>query len=75
MIPLAAFATLKHDDWKERTRPMLSEVNQFAAEIDHFTLAIKQNTAPRTPCKEGLLDLKAITAINQSISSKSEVET
>ena len=62
------------DDGKERTRHVLPEVNHFAAEMDHFALSIKQNTEPRTPGSEGLLDLKAIAAINQSIGSKSVVE-
>lgn len=62
------------DDGKARTRHMLPEVNHFAAEMDHFALSIKQNTEPRTPGNEGLLDLKAITAINHSIISKSVVE-
>ncbi len=76
MDPAFAYRGLElwTDDGNERTRHMLPEVNQFAAEMDHFALAIKQNTEPRTTGKEGLLDLKAIAAINQSIRSKSAVE-
>lgn len=72
MDPAFAYRGLElwTDDGKERTRHMLPDVNQFAAEMDHFALAIKQNAEPRTPCKDGLLDLKPIAAINQAISSK-----
>ncbi len=76
MDPAFAYRGLElwTDDGKERTRHLLPEVNHFAAEMDHFALAIKQNTEPLTTGKEGLLDLRAIAAINQSIRSKSAVE-
>lgn len=62
------------DDGQHRTRHLLPEINQFAAEMDHFALSIKQDTVPRTSGKEGLADLKVITAINQSIVSRSAVD-
>jgi predicted dehydrogenase len=47
----------------EMTHPPLPQINQFAAELDHFSDCILSNKPPRTPGEEGLQDMKHIQAI------------
>jgi predicted dehydrogenase len=44
----------------------LEEVNQFAAEMDHFSGCVLQNEMPRTPGEEGLADIRIIAAIEEA---------
>jgi predicted dehydrogenase len=46
--------------------PELSEKNQFALEIDHFSECIMENKQPYTPGEEGLQDHKIMEAIYES---------
>ena len=41
----------------------LREVNNFAAEMDHFSGCVLYGTRPRTPGEEGLADMRVIAAI------------
>lgn len=51
----------------ERTeRPKLTEKNQFATEMDHFSECVMQNKPPFTPGEEGLQDQRIMEAIYQS---------
>ena len=43
--------------------PQIQEGNQFAAEMDHFSQAIQNNTTPKTPGEEGLRDVVLMQAI------------
>ena len=47
----------------------LPQVNQFAAEMDHFAECIQKDTIPRTPGEEGLADMKVIEKLYQSAAS------
>jgi predicted dehydrogenase len=49
------------------TELRLREVNQFAAEMDHFSDCILNHREPRTPGGEGLADLRVIRAIEEAI--------
>jgi predicted dehydrogenase len=44
----------------------LPERDHFAAEMDHMSGCVMQNTEPLTPGEEGLRDLKVITAIYEA---------
>ena len=46
--------------------PELEEKNQFAAEMDHFSLCVQQNLRPHTPGEEGLQDQRITDAIYES---------
>jgi predicted dehydrogenase len=49
-------------------RPIMKpEIDQFAAEIDDFSLCVKEDRPTRVPGEEGLRDLLAIEAIYESI--------
>ncbi|RYD84519.1 MAG: Gfo/Idh/MocA family oxidoreductase [Verrucomicrobiaceae bacterium] len=44
----------------------VKEVNQFAAEMDHFSECVLQDKLPRTPGEEGLQDMRIIAAIEEA---------
>lgn len=49
-----------------KSQLLIEQVNQFAAEIDHFSECVLNNQAPRTPGELGLADLRIIKAIHES---------
>jgi len=51
---------------RELAEIRLGEPDQFATELDHFALCIRNDVKPRTPGEEGLQDMKLIEAIYQS---------
>ena len=46
--------------------PSLEEKDQFAAEMDHFSLCVQQGLKPHTPGEEGLQDQRITDAIYES---------
>lgn len=44
----------------------LEPVNQFAAEMDHFSECVLNNTEPRTPGEMGLADMRIVEAIGEA---------
>jgi len=54
-------------DGQERQK--IAAVNHFAAEMDHFSDCILRGKSPRTPGAEGLADMRAIGAIEESCRS------
>lgn len=58
----------------EATGLLAAPFNQFAAEIDGFSLAVLKNEAPRTPGEEGLADIRVTTAIEQAAKSRATVK-
>lgn len=48
---------------------LVEPVNQFAAEIDHFSDCILNDRMPRTPGEEGLADMRVIAAIDEAARS------
>ena len=46
--------------------PSIEEKDQFALEMDHFSLCVQQNLEPHTPGEEGLQDQRVIDAIYES---------
>ncbi len=54
--------------------PSITEVDQFATEIDHMSLCIQQNLQPHTPGEEGLQDQRIVEAIYRSAKSGSPVK-
>jgi predicted dehydrogenase len=61
------FTTARADGKLERQEELsLAEVNQFAAEMDHFSDCILNNKKPFTPGEEGLQDHLLMEAIYQS---------
>ncbi|WP_374164022.1 Gfo/Idh/MocA family protein [Arcticibacter sp. MXS-1] len=54
------------DKMEVKQSPSLTEENQFALEIDHFSDCIMQNKQPYTPGEEGLQDHLIIEAIYES---------
>jgi predicted dehydrogenase len=53
--------------------PSLPQINQFAAEMDHFSQCVLEDKPPITPGEEGLADMKAIAAIYESATSGKRV--
>jgi predicted dehydrogenase len=47
-------------------RLKIEPVNHFAAEMDHLSDCVIKKTSPRTPGSEGLADMRAIAAIEES---------
>jgi predicted dehydrogenase len=47
----------------------MKEVNQFAAEMDHFSECVLDGKDPRSPGEEGLADLRVIAAIAEAAKS------
>ncbi|MGH9158755.1 MAG: Gfo/Idh/MocA family protein [Vicinamibacteraceae bacterium] len=58
---------------EEIEEPALPDIDQFAAEMDHFSQCILQDKEPRTPGEEGLRDLVAMMAIYEAARSKKTV--
>jgi predicted dehydrogenase len=55
------------DEGDERKSELrLQPVNQFAAEMDHFSECVLQDREPRTPGELGVADLRIIAAIHES---------
>ena len=54
------------DNQSTTMEPSISEVDQFATEIDHMSLCIQQNLQPHTPGEEGLQDQRIVEAIYES---------
>ncbi|MDY3560431.1 Gfo/Idh/MocA family oxidoreductase [Gemmata sp. JC673] len=50
----------------QRSEIKLTEVDHFAAEMDHFSECVLANKAPRTPGEEGLADMRVIEAIDEA---------
>ena len=44
----------------------LEAVNQFAAEMDHFSECVLNNTEPRTPGEMGLADMRIVEAVGEA---------
>ncbi len=42
-------------------------VNQFAAEMDHFSECVLYNKTPHTPGEMGVADMRIVTAIHDAI--------
>jgi predicted dehydrogenase len=59
--------------WQVQERK-IEQVNQFAAEMDHFAECILQNKQPLTPGEEGLADLRVIDAIYESANTGKTVK-
>ena len=53
--------------------PSLPQINQFAAEMDHFAECILKDLRPRTPGEEGLADIRVVTAIEEAIRTRGAV--
>jgi predicted dehydrogenase len=49
-----------------REQPQLTEINHFAAEMDHLSTCVLTNQNPRTPGEEGLADLRVIAAVEEA---------
>lgn len=49
-----------------REERSLGEPNQFALELDHFSLCIREDREPMTPGEEGLQDVRLIQALYRS---------
>jgi predicted dehydrogenase len=50
------------------------QIDQFAAEIDHFSECVLQNRTPLTPGEEGLRDLRIMEAIYEAARTKETVK-
>lgn len=48
---------------------LLTAVNHFAAEMDHFSSCVLDGSDPHTPGEMGLADMRIMAAINQAIST------
>ncbi|WP_406855688.1 Gfo/Idh/MocA family oxidoreductase [Alsobacter sp. KACC 23698] len=46
---------------------LIPQVNQFAAEMDHFAECVAEDKQPSTPGEEGLADMRVITALYEAI--------
>ncbi len=61
-----------HEDWADDAQLAVSELvqpekDQFALELDHFAECILQNKEPRPTGQTGLIDMKIIAALQESI--------
>jgi predicted dehydrogenase len=56
--------TVGKESGREQVR--LTEVNHFAAEMDHFSECVLARKDPRTPGEEGLADMRVIAAIEEA---------
>ncbi len=54
--------------------PALEEKDQFAAEMDHFSLCVQKDLKPHTPGEEGLQDQRITDAIYESARSGKPVK-
>lgn len=50
----------------QKSEIKLTEVDHFAAEMDHFSECVLANKDPRTPGEEGLADMRVIEAIEEA---------
>lgn len=57
----------------EVTELGIEEINQFAAQFDHFSQCVLDGLETRTPAEMGLADMKIMAAIQKSIESKGSV--
>jgi len=57
---------LEMEEASDQIRHTLETVNHFAAEMDHFSECILNNTEPLTPGEEGLKDHKVMAAIEEA---------
>ncbi|MPY88979.1 MAG: glucose-fructose oxidoreductase [Luteitalea sp.] len=58
---------------KSVDEPELPAIDQFAAEMDHFSECILNDTEPKTPGDEGLRDLVAMMAIYEAAKAQKTV--
>ena len=69
---------VKQGDSKESNAQLsewqIQEVNQFTAEMDHFSECVLHDKAPRTPGEEGLADMRIISAIEEAARTGQTVE-
>lgn len=65
---------LRTSDKGTTTQHKIDEVNQFAAEMDHFARCILEGSAPRTAGEEGLRDMRIIEAIATSVKTAKAVK-
>jgi predicted dehydrogenase len=56
---------------EERMPPV---IDQFAAEMDHFSDCVMRNVEPKTPGEEGLKDLVIMEAIYRSAAGHAPVK-
>ena len=72
MSPSFAYHGLKlrlnrvEDEKDVVVEPSIEDKDQFALEMDHFSLCVQQNRQPHTPGEEGLQDQRVIDAIYES---------
>ncbi|MEA2710455.1 MAG: hypothetical protein QOF78_3056 [Phycisphaerales bacterium] len=59
---------------RKETKHEFDSVNHFAAQMDHFSDCIMNNTEPLTPGEEGLKDHKVMAAIEESARSGKRVK-
>jgi predicted dehydrogenase len=64
--------TVGRQSGREQVR--LDEIDQFAAEMDHFSGCVLADRAPRTPGEEGLADVRVIAAIDEAARTGRTVE-
>lgn len=50
----------------QKSEIRLQAVNQFAAEMDHFSECVLNNQPPRTPGEIGLADMRIVAAIHEA---------
>lgn len=50
----------------EETRPQIAPIDQFAREMDHFALAVKNDTPVTTPGEEGMQDVRLMLALYEA---------
>jgi predicted dehydrogenase len=64
-----AYRGLKLRVGKEKSREEVEvrEINQFAAEMDHFADCVRNNKTPWTPGEDGLIDMRICEAVERSI--------
>ncbi len=63
LMPEASYVEGKSEN---KMNPKLTEQNQFALEIDHFSECVIEDKTPFTPGEEGLQDQKIMEAIYES---------
>ena len=63
---LKAEASQAKDKTEWKSNPTMEAKNQFALEMDHFSMCVMNNEKPFTPGEEGLQDHKLMEAIYQS---------
>ncbi|REC95466.1 Gfo/Idh/MocA family protein [Kushneria indalinina] len=68
MAPLSNYYNhwLIVDDGNQRIEPSIQEISQFAAEMDHLSRCVQDDTAPHASGEEGMQDVRIIRAIYES---------